>query len=75
MRTCHVAECDEEELQRCPIDWDAMEVSLVGTGGLPPAYSTNHILNVFIEALSDQRRAATQQREIAECRSASDAGG
>eukprot|EP00964_Phaeocystis_antarctica_P036257 scaffold20709_cov59-Phaeocystis_antarctica.AAC.3 len=33
-----------------------------------------HYLNVLEEALSDQRCATTQQREIAECKSASDAG-
>eukprot|EP00964_Phaeocystis_antarctica_P065565 scaffold39571_cov70-Phaeocystis_antarctica.AAC.5 len=66
----HVSECDEEELQRSPIDGDIRR-----TKPNSSVATIQPFLNVLIEALRDQRRAARQQREIEECRSSSDAGG
>ena len=70
----HVSECDEEKLQRSPIDGDIRRTKPITKPNSSVA-TIQSFLNVLIEALRDQRRAARQQREIEECRRSSDAGG
>ena len=79
LHECSSPECDEEELQRCPVYCDVLLARLEllrhpNSPGSKIIVICQPVLHRSIKAFSDHRRTATEQREIEECGSTSGAG-